>query len=99
MNLKWICILSGIMLLFAIPTGWPYGFYELLRWIIFISSIIVAWGFYNSKLTAWTFIFGAIAFLFNPIAPIYLDKQTWVPIDFVGAVLFFIAAYSIKKKK
>ena len=87
------------MLLLAIPTGWPYGFYELLRWIIFISSIVVAWGFYNAKLSAWTFIFGAIAFLFNPIAPIYLNKESWVPIDFIGSVLFFIAAYSLNKQK
>lgn len=97
MNLKKLCIGSGILLLLAIPTGWPYDFYILLRWVIFIISIIVAYGFYNSKLSAWAFIFGGIAFLFNPIAPIYLNKQTWVVLDFIGATLFFLAAYSDKK--
>lgn len=99
MNIKWLCIASGILLLLAIPTGWPYDFYILLRWLIFISSIIVAYGFYKSKVTAWAFIFGAVALLFNPIAPIYLNKQSWVPIDFVTAILFFLAAYSTKKER
>lgn len=95
-NTKGLCIISGILLILAIPTGWPYSFYIFLRWFIFGASIIVAYGFYKSKLTAWTFIFGALAFLFNPIMPVYLDKTTWVGIDFIGAILFFIAAYSKK---
>lgn len=99
MNLKWLCTLSGIMLFLAIPSGWPYGFYQLLRLLIFASSAIVSWGFYKSHITSWAFIFGGIAFLFNPLIPIHLDKQSWVPIDFISAILFFIAAYSVKKRK
>lgn len=99
MNTKLLSILSGILLIVAIPTGWPYSFYILLRWIISISSALVAYGFYKSKVQAWTFIFGAIAFLFNPIFPIYLSKSIWVSIDLIGAILFFIAAYSIKRRK
>ncbi len=98
MNIKWLCIASGILLLLAIPTGWPYDFYILLRWVISISSIVVAWGFYKSKLTAWTLVFGAIAFLFNPVAPIYLNKASWTLIDFVSAILFFLAGYSVKRR-
>lgn len=99
MNIKWLCIASAIFLLLAIPPGWPYGFYQLLRWAIFASSVVVTWGFYKSHITAWAFIFGAVALLFNPIAPIYLNKQSWVPIDFVAAVLFFLAAYATKKER
>lgn len=97
MNMKGLCIASGIILLLAIPTGWSSDFYILLRWTIFISSIIVAYGFYKSKILAWTFVFGAVAFLFNPIAPIYLGKSTWVIFDFIGAVIFFLAGFSNKK--
>lgn len=99
MNIKWACIISGVMLLLAIPTGMPYDYYIVLRWVIFLSSIFVAYVFYKSHLLAWTFIFGGIAFLFNPIAPIYLSKESWVPIDLIASVLFFVAAYSVKKKK
>ena len=98
-NTKILCIISGILLILAIPTGWAYDFYVLLRWIIFITSTIIAYDFYKSKLLSWTWIFGALAFLFNPILPIYLNKSNWVFIDFIGAILFFITAYSFRKKK
>ena len=86
------------MLLLAIPSVWPYDFYILLRWFISISSIIVASGFYKSKLMGWVYVFGGVAFLFNPIIPIHLNKSSWVLIDFIVAILFFLAAYSAKRK-
>ena len=97
MNMKGLCIASGIILLLAIPTGWPYDFYIFLRWAIFISSIVTTYSFYKSKFIAWAFVFGAVAFLFNPIAPIYLSKSTWVVFDFIGAILFFISSNAVKK--
>jgi len=99
MNIRGLCIASGVILILAIIPTWPYDYYILLRWVIFISSIIAAYSFYTSKLTAWVLIFGSIAFLFNPIVPVYLSRPTWTPIDFVGAILFFIAAYSTKSQK
>ena len=97
--MKLLCIISGLLLLLAILSGWPYDFYILLRWVIFVSSIIVALGFYKSKLTAWTFVFSSVAFLFNPIIPIHLAKSSWVLVDFVSAILFFLIAYSFKDVK
>jgi hypothetical protein len=96
--MKTICILSGIILLLGIPAGWPYAYYVLLRIIIFISSIVVAYKFYKKSLTFWTFVFGAIAFLFNPIIPVYLSKAGWIPIDFIVAIIFFYAALSKDKQ-
>jgi len=98
MNIKWLCLISGGLLLLGIPTGWPYGYYILLRWVIFSSSIFVAYSFYNSKIPVWTFIFGVVAILFNPIVPIYLSKSTWVVLDFIGATIFFMGAYSKKSE-
>lgn len=55
--------------------------------------------FYKSKLKGWISIFIAVAFLFNPIIPLYLNKSNWVSIDLITMVLFFIAAYSKKEGK
>lgn len=95
--MKWLCIASGILLIAGIIPSWSYTYYILLRWAIFFSAIITAYGFYNSKLTGWALVFGAIALLFNPIIPVYLTRQIWTPIDLVTAVLYFIAAFSTKK--
>ena len=99
MNMKGLCIVSGIILIAGIIPSWPYDYYVLLRWAIFFSALITAYGFYNSKLTGWTLVFGAIAFLFNPIIPVYLTRQIWTPIDLVAGVLYFLAAFSSKEKK
>lgn len=99
LDLKSWCIIAAILLILAIPSGWPYGFYTFLRFAISITAVIVAWGFYKSHLPAWAFIFGSVAFLFNPLIPIHLSKSSWVPVDLISAVLFFLAAYSVKRKK
>ena len=98
MNTKWLGVVSGVMLLLAIPT-WPYAYYIFLRWFIAASSIIVAYGFYKSELKGLTLVFGAIALLFNPIIPFYMSKSTWIPIDFVSAILFLVTAYVPKNEK
>lgn len=98
MNIKIFCILSGVLLLLAIPSGWPYSYYIFLRWFISIVGLYVAYAFYDSQLQSWALVFLSIGLLFNPIIPIYLDKQSWVPIDLISAFLFFIASYSYRKK-
>lgn len=99
MNIKWLCIISGGLLLLGIPTGWPYSYYILLRWAIFISSAVVAYNFYNTKSQAWALIFGAVAILFNPIMPFILNKSIWIVFDFIGACLFFVAGFSTRVKE
>lgn len=97
MNIKNLCLLSGVLLLLAIPPMWPYGFYILLRWVVFIMAVLVAYGFHKANIQGWTWVFGAVALLFNPIIPFYLSKSTWVAIDLVASCLFFISAFSITK--
>lgn len=99
MNIKWLSIISGVILLLAIPTGWPYSFYVLLRWAVCISASIIAYEFYKSNLRGWALVLGAIGLLFNPIVPVYLAKSSWVGIDLISAMVFFLAAYSIKDKE
>jgi len=36
-----------------------------------------------------TFI--VVAILFNPLVPIYLSRNTWIPLDIVTAILFIFA--------
>ena len=98
MNIKWLSIVVGVLLLLGIPTGWPYNYYTILRWIVCGVSIFNAVEFSKSKLTGWILVFGALAFLFNPIFPVYLNKSSWVGIDLISAIVFFISAYSIKSK-
>lgn len=84
-------ILSSVLLFLAI-LDWPYGYYTLLRIIITAVSAYYAYYLYENKLNEtlkfwfWGLIF--IAILFNPIFPIYLDRETWGLIDIITALFF-----------
>jgi hypothetical protein len=81
-------LISGILLLLAIGSH-PYSYYTLLRWIVSGTSFFTAWTFSMNEKRSWTWTFSIIGILFNPIAPVYLDKSTWQLIDVVTSLLFF----------
>lgn len=70
----------------------PSGYYTLLRIYVCLFSVLIAYNSYEKNGVNLTVIlFGAIALLFNPIIPVYLyDKEIWIIIDIVCAVLFII---------
>jgi len=88
--IKYFVILSIFMLLGAI-VEWPYGYYSLLRWITCIASILVAFQAFEKNIDWAKVVFIIIAILFNPLAPIYLSRSTWIPIDVITAILFIFA--------
>lgn len=95
MSIKWLCVISGLMAVLAI-LPWSYTYYQILRWLLFVAATINAYGFFKSKLQVWALAFGAIAFLFNPIFPVYLTRSSWSGIDLIVGIFFFLAAFSTK---
>ena len=93
-----VSVISIIMLILAIPTFWAYGYYVLLRWVVTISAVFLLSLAYESKKTFWLFLMGMVAILFNPIIPVYLDKETWVVIDFIVAIIFLASIFKVKLK-
>ena len=98
MNIKWPSIVSGVLLLLGILNIWPYDYYIILRWIVCGVAIFNAIGFSKSQLKGWVLVFLALAFLFNPLFPVHMNKSSWVGIDLVAAIVFFLSAYSIKER-
>lgn len=85
------------MLLLVALGQHPYGYYTFLRWTVTIAAIVVAWVAWNSTAQWATWPFVGIAVLFNPIAPVYLDRETWRPIDVLCA-LVFIASLALERR-
>lgn len=96
-------IVSAAMLLVAL-LDMPYGYYTLLRIMVTISAGVHCWfvltredaGNILNRLQAA--IFFAIGILFNPVIPIYLDREVWQIIDVAVAVLFVFAAVFVYRK-
>ena len=91
-----IGVITGLMLCLAI-TELPYGYYQFLRWIVCGVGILVAYTAFRYEVKWAVFVFGAVAVLFNPIFPIYLTREIWLPIDLVCGLFFFLSPNYIKK--
>ncbi|MDQ3089791.1 MAG: hypothetical protein M3Q24_01385 [bacterium] len=95
---NWFKILAIIFLLLALGMH-PYGFYQLLRWVITATALHSAYLAYLAKKNLWMWVFGIMAVLFNPIAPFYLDRSTWCLLDVLGALVFIISLIPFKTRK
>ena len=90
------CIVAAVVLLGALG-GWPYGYYQLLRWITCGAAVWVAFLAYGWEKKWATVIFAIVAVLFNPLLPIHLSKEIWQPIDLVCSLLFGVVAFVLKE--
>jgi len=84
-------VIAATMLLLALAP-WPYGYYQLLRFVVCGVSVYIAFMAYNWQKLWATWVFGFIAILFNPLIPIHLSREIWQPIDVVCGILFLVIA-------
>ena len=87
-------ITSGMLFLAIFQL--PYGYYNLLRLVVTISSGISSFNAYENEKVGVAIIFAIICLLFNPIFPIYLDKSMWIPIDVIVGVFFGVSGLQEK---
>ena len=74
----------------------PYGYYTFLRIAITgISAYLVYLRKDNKDKSFYVLI--AIAILFNPLIPIHLPREIWIPIDIILAIYFFIIGRNLNK--
>lgn len=84
-------IISIILLIIAIFPISEYGYFQILRWFVCISSGYTAYEIYNyDQNNKWIYIFTPIAILYNPIVPIYFSKDIWTLIDSATAIILFV---------
>lgn len=86
----------AILMLFWALANHPYGYYQLLRWVIAGTTGYLAYLAYESKKNTWTWILAITAILFNPIAPIHLNRETWAVLDIIAAAIIFTSIFKIK---
>ena len=90
--------LSCALLIIAI-TPMPYGYYQFLRIVITIVAGISAYNSFLAKQKTWFYIFIPILILYNPILPIHLDKEIWLPLNLLTFMIFLVYIFFKKDKK
>jgi hypothetical protein len=78
----------------------PYGIYTLLRIVVTLSAAFVIYDNYKklNKVNATIVIFSIILIVFNPIFPIRLNRELWLPIDLITAAIYFYYYIKFRKK-
>ena len=73
----------------------PYGFYQLMRIVVPLLSVIYLFFafIYTDGFSLMHIPNILIVILWNPILPVYLDKDTWVVIDAIAGISQVIMAF------
>lgn len=90
-----LLIAAGFLFL-AMFGGWPYGFFTMLRFVVFASSAYVAWIAYEAQKEKWVWIFGFLAVLFNPFIIIHLNRDMWSVIDLIVGMFMIVSVFVLK---
>lgn len=88
-------VIAIIMLFWALADN-PYGYYQILCWVVVGVTGYSAYLAYKQGKNVWTWVLAITAILFNPIAPIYLDREIWSMLDVIVAVIIFISIFKLK---
>jgi hypothetical protein len=83
----------AIVLFIAAFTEWPYFMYVLLRVFICGSSAYITSKLYSRHRVPLTWLFGAIAVLFNPVLPVRMARSDWQATNVLAAIIFI--AFSV----
>jgi hypothetical protein len=86
--MKYLFALSAV-LLFAALLPLPIGYYTILRLSITVAALLSIYHDRDTGINAWNVVFGMIAIVFNPIAPVYFnDRDIWSVIDVAAGSVF-----------
>ena len=79
-HLDKLSLLTSLILLLAIVRGGSYDFFLVVRIVVTVNSALLAWRYYKKR-TRLTLLYGGVAVLFNPVLPVFLNREVWRLID------------------
>ena len=82
-------LVPALMLVAALGP-WPYGYYVLLRLVVCLASVAVAWRLRErSGPLMWSFV--ALAILYNPVVKVPLGREIWMVVNIISLAPFACA--------
>jgi hypothetical protein len=90
------CLIAAILLFIAVMSL-PYGYYQILRWLVFVCSMYVVYLCFKWKLSWLSWLFIIIAIVFNPLFPIIFSEGTWKYIDVATGVIFILSTIFLRE--
>lgn len=86
--LRWSIWLGPVVFLLVAMSDMPYGYYQLLRVVVFCASAYLA--FAEGKLDSgfWLWAFIASALIYNPVVKLSLGREIWTYVNLATVALF-----------
>lgn len=88
--------LVPIAFLLAALVDMPYGYYQLLRVLIFAVSVYLAVAESKLEQGVWFWALVACALIYNPIFKFSLGREIWEFVN-VATIVFFAAHWKVRK--
>ena len=87
---------AGLLIISNLVTFAP-GFNAFVKMIIcFSSGTIIFYGFKSAKgINETIIIFSLILILFNPVFPIHLEKELWLPINLLTSGIYIYGYFNV----
>ena len=86
------------ILLFLCLVDMPYGYYQFVRFAALVGFAFLSYKYYESGNKSLTFVFAALAILFQPLFKIALGRTIWNIIDLVVGLGLIISLF-LKPRK
>jgi hypothetical protein len=90
--------LVGLMLLLAIG-DMPWGFYQLLRWVVVAGGALLVFRSLKNKQIPWAMLGAVSIIFFFPPFGVSFEKEVWAVFDFLFGICFLAAAATIRHSK
>lgn len=85
-------------MLFVGAMPMPYGYYTLLRIVVFFVFAYLSYLMHKEGKEIWPWVLGLVAIVFNPVLKIYLPKDVWSALDVAAGILLLSTFRVIKKQ-
>ena len=76
----------------------PYGYYQLLRFVVCICAGLLTWELVQREVWIGTVAFGLMAVIFNPIIPLHFAREIWAILNITTAAIFLIGLILYMRK-
>lgn len=99
-NTNLIRVFNGlaVAILLVAVLDMPYGYYTLVRLVVTVAALLTAWhAVALSRSPMWVGVMCLVAILFNPVVPVYLQRETWFFIDLAVAAALML--YAVKRPR
>jgi hypothetical protein len=74
----------------------PYGYYTLLRLVLFSIGTLYLIFFRNVKLPIVDILVFVVVLMWNPIIPVYLTKEIWTVLNVMVSIGGILLIYQLK---